>query len=592
MRPLPWLVLLLLLAAQLPAPSSSESSDSGTEAASASPAAVAEWLQQIGLPAAAAAGYALRVQEEVRRRYPCPLFLPSAASDAAHCQLLTLTLPRTAAGPSQAVDSAMFSELLADVEGLPALGVTSPLHRARIVARWRERQPAAHQEEPPAAEVVSEASAVEAAAEAAAVPPAAETEPLVDEQPDPVPKLHPEEIEAGGAEEAEPAAAELPSGQEAVPQEAAVPAAAEAEVVADEQPVEVSTIDPAEATEPPAVDTEPAAAPDGPRHPAEQEEAEAAAADSSPPIAKEPRPMQSESAAPPAERVLPPSLTGVLGTSLRPPTIASDGMLTVALSGSDGVHFTSTGDGGVVVTAVRAALPAASEGLATGWRVMAVDGQPAKGIAAVVRALAAAETTGTPCAVTLAPPATISNLGEKARRKLQKRAASAAKKLRTSVGGAEGDDVTASFHKAVTELSTMGEALRLAEASADGQGKIDLGRAFTVQDPKGAGTQRVPLLAHVLSLVTRTLGLLGGVKLGLAPGTSRHRSAHLSDSGAPQAIALAKWLARRVRFTLMMMDFVPNLMDCLLKLMNCIGVQPVAAIRRRLPTCILRCGVA
>ena len=34
----------------------------------------------------------------------------------------------------------------------------------------------------------------------------------------------------------------------------------------------------------------------------------------------------------------------------------------------------------------------------------------------------------------------------------------------------------------------------------DGQGKIDLARAFTVQDPQGGGgTQRAPLLAHVSS---------------------------------------------------------------------------------------------
>ena len=65
-------------------------------------AVVAQWLQQIGLPPTASTEYAARVREE-------------------------------------AVDVAMFDELLEDPEGLRALGVSNALHRARIAARWRER---------------------------------------------------------------------------------------------------------------------------------------------------------------------------------------------------------------------------------------------------------------------------------------------------------------------------------------------------------------------------------------------------------------------------------------------------------------------
>ena len=85
----------------------------------------------------------------------------------------------------------------------------------------------------------------------------------------------------------------------------------------------------------------------------------------------------------------------------------------------------------------------------------------------------------------------------------------------------------------------MGDALRLAEVSsnaAEADGQIDLERPFVLTSEQsalgGSGSTRTPLLGHVLSLVTRTMGLLGGVKLGLAQGTSRYRSAHLSDSGA------------------------------------------------------------
>ena len=65
-------------------------------------AVVAKWLQQIGLPPTASTEYAARVRAE-------------------------------------AVDVAMFDELLEDPEGLRALGVSNALHRARIAARWRER---------------------------------------------------------------------------------------------------------------------------------------------------------------------------------------------------------------------------------------------------------------------------------------------------------------------------------------------------------------------------------------------------------------------------------------------------------------------
>ena len=78
----------------------------------------------------------------------------------------------------------------------------------------------------------------------------------------------------------------------------------------------------------------------------------------------------------------------------------------------------------------------------------------------------------------------------------------------------------------------MADALHLAEASeAEVAGHIDLGRAFVVASDNTQGTGRTSLLGHVLSMVTRTLGLLGGVKLGLAPGTARYKSSHLSGSG-------------------------------------------------------------
>ena len=78
----------------------------------------------------------------------------------------------------------------------------------------------------------------------------------------------------------------------------------------------------------------------------------------------------------------------------------------------------------------------------------------------------------------------------------------------------------------------MADALHLAEASeAEAAGHIDLERAFVVATDNTQGTGRTSLLGHVLSMVTRTLGLLGGVKLGLAPGTARYKSSHLSGSG-------------------------------------------------------------
>ena len=42
-------------------------------------------------------------------------------------------------------------------------------------------------------------------------------------------------------------------------------------------------------------------------------------------------------------------------------------------------------------------------------------------------------------------------------------------------------------------------------------------KVFAVPSPQGGGSQRTALLPHVLSLVTRTMGLLGGVKLVRMP---------------------------------------------------------------------------
>lgn len=84
-----------------------------------------------------------------------------------------------------------------------------------------------------------------------------------------------------------------------------------------------------------------------------------------------------------------------------------------------------------------------------------------------------------------------------------------------------------------SNLDTMVGALRLAaESEAGTGGAIDLERSFVLPADHPAGSGRTSLLGHVLSMVTRTLGLLGGVKLGLAPGTARYRSSHLSDSGS------------------------------------------------------------
>ena len=81
----------------------------------------------------------------------------------------------------------------------------------------------------------------------------------------------------------------------------------------------------------------------------------------------------------------------------------------------------------------------------------------------------------------------------------------------------------------------MAGALRIAaESETQTGGSIDLERPFVLPADHTAGTGRTSLLGHVLSMVTRTLGLLGGVKLGLAPGTARYKSSHLSDSG-PQS---------------------------------------------------------
>jgi hypothetical protein len=153
--------------------------------------------------------------------------------------------------------------------------------------------------------------------------------------------------------------------------------------------------------------------------------------------------------------VLAPSVTGVLGTALHTPALDSSGQLHVTLHGRSGVYFTTTGDGSVVATAVRAALPAARDGLATGWTVSSIGDKPCKGLPSLQRALTSAEDSGAPpVSVSIAPPSVIINIGEKARRKLQKRGNAAAKKLRaTSNAGGGGTDVTTEFYRLAVCLS-------------------------------------------------------------------------------------------------------------------------------------------
>ena len=118
------------------------------------------------------------------------------------------------------------------------------------------------------------------------------------------------------------------------------------------------------------------------------------------------------------------------------------------------------------------------------------------------------------------------------------------------------------------QLATVPQALELlGEAGV----ALDLARPF--QPRPGQAPTTTPLLAHVLSTAVKSLGLLGGVKLGLAHGTGRqvlpwgswlvrgprapwHRAprrisedglghqhaAALADSGAREAVALAEAL--------------------------------------------------
>ena len=185
-----------------------------------------------------------------------------------------------------------------------------------------------------------------------------------------------------------------------------------------------------------------------------------------------------------------------------------------------GLYFTSSAEGAVVATAVRASLPAAAQGLGPGSRVTELDAKPLKSLGALQRSLTAAadsgEGGGGNVTLTVAPPQPVLAASAKQRRRGLKRSASAAKKLRAAAkAGADGTpDATDAFFAAAQELSTMGEALRLAEAAGDGEGGgIDLEKGFAVPSPQGGGSQRTALLPHVLSLVTRTMGLLGGVKL-------------------------------------------------------------------------------
>ena len=99
--------------------------------------------------------------------------------------------------------------------------------------------------------------------------------------------------------------------------------------------------------------------------------------------------------------------------------------------------------------------PAARDGLATGWTVSSIGDKPCKGLPSLQRALTSAEDSGAPpVSVSIAPPSVIINIGEKARRKLQKRGNAAAKKLRaTSNAGGGGTDVTTEFYRLAVCLS-------------------------------------------------------------------------------------------------------------------------------------------
>jgi hypothetical protein len=240
-----------------------------------------------------------------------------------------------------------------------------------------------------------------------------------------------------------------------------------------------------------------------------------------------------------------------------------------------GLHLTPAPTG-VLVTAVAAGLPAAAVGLGPGWTVVsAADGEKEQGgataaaaaatlsaslaqggrkaLRALQRILAAAVATdgdGSAASLELLAnaPAPIRGGVVAARAKrIKKKKKQDRKRYQLP---ATSPDLTADFHAAAQGLPTMGEAWRLLR---DEGAAIDVDRPFVVSGAalgahpsggsSGGGGRRTSLLAHVLSLVSREVGLLGGVRLGLAPGTSRHLSPALAASGVNEALAVATRLA-------------------------------------------------
>ncbi len=385
-------------------------------------AVVAEWLQQIGLPSAASAEYAGRVREET-------------------------------------VDVAMFAELLDDPEGLRALGVSNALHRARIVARWRERP--------------------------------ADTAPLlspkaddnrngeIDAQPEPIPqpREHDPTMDAEQARAEQERLADERAEQKRVAAERAeqkrlAGELAEQQRLADEQAEQERLVDEqaelerqiAERAEQQRLADEQAEQERLTTERAEQERltAERAGqqrlADQQAEQERQ-RAERAEQERQTAERAEQQRLADeraeqellAAEQSGQEPVAAGHAQqrLSVMLHGRSGVHFTTTGDHTVVVTAVHANLPAARAGLATGWRVTTVGGTPCKGLPSLQRALAAAEDSENSSAVELelAPPSSILNIDKKARRKLQKRGNAAAKKLRGVCAGDHSVDATSEFYR-------------------------------------------------------------------------------------------------------------------------------------------------
>jgi flagellar biosynthesis GTPase FlhF len=345
---------------------------------------VAEWLQQIDLPPAASAEYAERVREE-------------------------------------AVDVAMFGELLDDSEGLRALGVSNALHRARIVARWRER-PAATAPLSSSTEHHTRNNKVDA--QPAPIPQPLESDPAMDAD-----KARPDKARPEQEQLADERAEQEQLAGERAEQEQRADKRAEQEQLADKRADQERLAD----------------------ERADQERLADERADQER-LADER--AEQEQAGDQVEQEQLPAKQGN-----HEPVVAGQARqrLTVTLHGRSGVHFTTAGNDTVVVTAVHANSPAARAGLATGWRVATVSGTPCKGVLSLQRVLADAEDSENSSAVELEldPPSTVTNLDKKARRKLQKRGNAAAKKLRGVCGGRHDVDATSEFHRLAVSRSTF-----------------------------------------------------------------------------------------------------------------------------------------